>query len=126
MTLHMQKKAQYIEFIVNGRVAQSVPFRNYAETGRLPLLEIKESGWFLIRIIADDPQRYEAVLSAPYYVEMGDEKPQAAQKSAEFFVAWQKARMKMLKKRGDFDGPEGERLRELHEFALAYWEKLAK
>lgn len=126
MTLHMQKKAQYIEFIVNGRIAQSVPFRNYAETGRLPLLEIKESGWFLIRIIADEPQRYEAVLSAPYYVEMGDEKPEAAQESAEFFVAWQKTRMKMLKKRGDFDGPEGERLCELHEFALAYWEKLAK
>lgn len=125
MTLTMQQKAQYVEILMNGRVIQSIPFRNYAETGRLPLLEVKESGWFLIRVVADEPQTYCCVMSAPYYVEMG-QKTAIQEKSAQFFVNWEKKRIRMLEKRGIFEDSEGQKLRELHDYALTYWERLLK
>ncbi len=121
MTLMMQQKAQYIDFIVNGRVTQSVPFRNYAESGRLPLLEIPSSGWFLIRVVADNPATYCSVMSAPYYVEMGG-KQKIQKKSAQFFVNWERKRIETLEKRGSFTGSDGKKLRQLHEYALEYWE----
>lgn len=125
MTLTMQKKAQYVEIIRNGRVVASVPFRNYAESGRLPLLEIPEGGWFLIRVVADDPQTYHCVMSAPYYVEFGGKK-WISKKSAQFFVNWEKKRIEILEKRGVFEEADGEKLRKLHEYALTYWESILK
>lgn len=125
MTLMMQQKAQYIDIIMNGRVVQSIPFRNYAETGRLPLMEITESGWFLIRVVADVPQTYCCAMSAPYYVEIGKEQA-ISRNSAQFFVNWEQERVMMLEKRGAFEGPEGEKLRKLHEYAVSYWQNLLK
>ncbi|MBE6424438.1 MAG: hypothetical protein E7029_00320 [Planctomycetaceae bacterium] len=125
MTLTLQQKAQYIEVIMNGRTILSVPFRNYAETGRLPLLELKESGWFLIRVRVDDPKTYGCVMSAPYYVEVAG-RQKVMRKSALFFLNWQKKRMELLEKRGAFADKEGQKLRKLHEFALAYWEQILK
>lgn len=125
MTLMMQQKAQYIDVIVNGRVAQSIPFRNYAESGRLPLLEIQESGWFLIRIVTENPQTYCCVMTAPYYVQIGKQTA-ISKKSAQFFVNWERKRIEMLENRGDFEGSEGEKLRKLHEYTLSYWENLLK
>ena len=125
MTLTLQQKAQYIEVVMNGRTILSVPFRNYAETGRLPMLEIKESGWFLIRVRVDDPDTYGCVMSAPYYVEVAG-RQKILRKSARFFLNWQKKRMEILEKRGAFADKEGQKLQKLHEFALAYWELILK
>jgi len=125
MTLTMRQKAQYIEIIRNGRVVMSVPFRNYAESGRLPLLEIPEGGWFLIRVVADNPQTYCCAMSAPYYVEFGGKK-WISKKSAQFFVNWEKKRIEILEKRGAFENSDGKKLRQLHEYALTYWESVLK
>ena len=56
-------------------------------------IEFKESGWFLVRVIADNNKTFRFASTAPFYVEMGPNKERISKSSAAFFLEWTRQRM---------------------------------
>ena len=52
--LTAQDPIRFVEIIKNGRVERRVPFTDVMKTGALGTVDFKESGWFLVRVIADN------------------------------------------------------------------------
>jgi hypothetical protein len=88
LSLQTRDKISYLEVIKDGKTAHSARLDQWKESGgRLPPLRFTESGWFLIRAVADDPATYRFAMTAPYYVQIGDQ-PRISRASAQFFVDW--------------------------------------
>ena len=52
LTLSLKEKAEYLEIVRNGFVAEKVSLDEYAKAkGKLPKLTFKESGWMLVRVV---------------------------------------------------------------------------
>jgi hypothetical protein len=86
LNLATREKVDYLEVIKNGRVEYSVPLGEWAaQGGRLPTVEFDASGWFAIRAVTDDTQRYQLALSGPYYVEQAGQ-PRVSRRAAQFFL----------------------------------------
>ncbi len=124
LKLATREKIQYLEFIVNGKVTQTVRLAEAAKVNRLPPVEIERSGWFMLRAVTDSSKTYCVAMSAPYYVKL-EGKRYISRRSAEFFLNWQQERVRMLEAAG-LEGKTGERIMECHRFALDYWEKMVK
>src|SRR5262249_23664099 len=61
-----------LEIIKDGQVERQVSFEEWSKTGSLGALTFKKSGWFLIRVIADNNKTFRFASTAPYYVEIGE------------------------------------------------------
>ena len=73
-----------VELVRNGR----------AERVALPaVFTMNESGWFLVRAIADVPHTLRFASTAPWHVEIGNQPMKPVRESAEFFVEWSKERI---------------------------------
>ena len=116
-----------IEIIKNGRVERSVPVErlrqvdDHTRTGELGTIEFAESGWFLIRAIADDRRTFRFGSTAPYYVEVGQDSQRISRKSARFFVDWVDERIKRVE--ADLKSPN--KLQEVlvyHQRAREFWQ----
>jgi hypothetical protein len=95
--------------------------------GKLPLLKFRESGWFLVRAVADEPSTYRYATTAPYYVEIGYE-PRISRASAKFFVDWCAQRIAQITavRIGATSGKAGQvEFADEHkrEQALGYWRR---
>lgn len=112
-----------IEIIRNGRVERSVPFAEWERSGSLGALNFKESGWFLVRTIADVPQTFRFASTAPFYVEIGGQ-PRVSRASALFFLDWVRERTTRVK----LDDPaQRAEVLEHHAMAEKFWsEKVAQ
>ena len=76
-----------VELVRNGKV----------ETINLPAtITIRESGWFLLRAIADVPNTFRFASTAPWYVELNGKPMQPSAESAGFFVDWCRERIGIL------------------------------
>ncbi len=114
LNLATQDKIQYLEIIQNGRPIQQVRLEEWkARQGQLPPVKMTESGWLLIRVVADHPSTYRAAMSGPFYVEF-DDQPRVSRQAAQFFVEWLDARAK----RTTSEKPEET------ESAVKYWKEL--
>jgi len=82
-----------IEIIKNGIVEKTVA--NVQDP--VATLTFNKSGWFLIRAIADVPNTFRFASTAPYYVEIGDNKQLISRNSAQFFLDWTKERIARIK-----------------------------
>ncbi len=83
-----------------------------------------QSGWFLVRAIADKPETFRFASTAPFYVEIGEDDRRISRRSAEFFIQWLAERKDHLKK--GLKNPE--KLREVlvyHDQAESFWQSLA-
>src|SRR5213593_976 len=69
--LTVREPVSAIEVIMNGRVERTVPFADWERTGSLGKLKFTESGWFLVRAIADNPKTFRFVSTGPWHVEIG-------------------------------------------------------
>lgn len=97
MSLSTRDPINYLEVIHNGRVLQSVRLADYAKNGgRLPPLTIQESGWFLVRAVADVGSTYRFASTGPWYVEF-DERPRVSRASVQFFADWVEQRAAQIK-----------------------------
>jgi hypothetical protein len=112
-----------IEIIRNGRVERTTPFKESAFRGSLGHLKFDSSGWFLIRVIADNPNTFRFASTAPWYVEIGEQKRRVSKVSCQFFLDWVDERAARVK----LDDPDQRReVLEHHEMARGFWaEKLA-
>jgi hypothetical protein len=85
-----------IEIVRDGRVVATVPADEWQKTGSLGKLRFTESGWFLVRAIADVPNTLRFASTAPFYVEVGGVKSRISKSSVNFFLAWLSERRALL------------------------------
>jgi hypothetical protein len=122
--LTTQDPIRFVEIIKNGQVERRVPSSDVTKTGSLGELDIPETGWFLVRAIAENTKTFRFASTAPFYVEIGGTKARISKASAEFFLDWTRQRMARVK----LDDP-GQRNEVLayHLLAEKFWqERVAK
>jgi hypothetical protein len=92
--LDSRESIQAVELIRDGR----------AERITLPAqFAFHESGWFLVRAVADTPQTLRFAMTAPWYVEIGDPPRPVRNRSARRFLDWTRDRMVALEKQAELD-----------------------
>ena len=109
-----------IEIIKDGRVERALPFAERKRTGKLGKVKFTESGWFLVRAIADNPRTFRFASTAPFYVEIGDRPRRISRESAQFFLDWVRERMGRIK----LDDPaQREEVFAYHRMTEKFWQE---
>lgn len=117
--LSTQDPIRFVEIIKDGQIERRVPFQDVARTGSLGTLEFNESGWFLVRAIADNKETFRFASTAPFYVEVGQTKERISKASAQFFLDWTRERMARVK----VDDPgRREEVLSYHRAAEHFWQ----
>ncbi len=109
-----------IQIVKNGRVVNEVPTTEFTDAGTPTEITLDESGWFLVRAIADVDHTFRFASTAPFYVEIGDTPRMVRRESVAFFLDW------IDERNARIDVPDGQR-REImgyHDKARAFWEGL--
>jgi hypothetical protein len=109
-----------IEVIKNGVVEKTISYADFAKSGRIGTIHFSRSGWFLIRTIADIEHTFRFASTAPYYVEIGDEKHYLSRKSICFFLDWLDDRARQIKIE---DVKKYRQVIKYHDYAKQFWQK---
>jgi hypothetical protein len=116
LNLATRDKISYLDIVKDGRVYRSIRLEEFKNSGgRLPLVKFDKSGWFLLRVVADNAKTHRFAMTAPYYVEAGYER-RISKSSVQFFLDWIDERTKMLAGK---DAELGE-----WQAAREFWQKL--
>jgi hypothetical protein len=112
-----------IEVIRNGRIDQVITPSASEENKVAAQLKFAESGWFLVRVLAENAKTFRFASTAPYFVEIGPNPRRISRASVQFFLDWLAEREKLLKL-----GPPDQRREVLASYATAraYWSSLLK
>ena len=121
LNMATRDKVSYLEVVKNGRVDISLRVEEWAKTGELPAIHFDESGWFLIRAVADNDKTYRFASTAPYYVEIGGT-PRISKTSAQFFLDWAQERRAQIDLS---DADERQQVLQYHDMAVKYWQDMA-
>jgi hypothetical protein len=117
LTLSTADTISYLDIVHNGQVRYSVRLEEFAKSGRLPKLHVKESGWFVIRAVTDLPDTYRFAMTAPYYVELGG-RQRVSKQAAQFFLDWVYERARQI----ELTDPQQRReVLEYHRRARDFW-----
>jgi hypothetical protein len=112
-----------IEVIQNGQVVSSMPCPTGNRTGSLGSVTFTESGWFLVRVMADVPNTFRFASTGPFYVEVGPAVRRVSQASARFFVDWVKERMGQIR----LDDPRKQaEVIKYHQQAEQFWRQVVE
>jgi hypothetical protein len=103
-------------------VERSVPFGDVIKSGSLGTVDFNESGWFLVRAIAENKKTFRFASSAPFYIEIGAVSERISKKSAEFFLDWTRERMARVKVA---DPIRREAVLGYHRVAEKFWQERA-
>ena len=121
LNLTYQDPVPRIEIIANGQVAKSIDLNDAPSPHRRAVtLSFTESGWFLIRAVAANPNTFRFASTAPFYIEIANRPQKISRKSAQFFLGWSQERSAMLEKAL----PQNESSRQVlaeHETAIQFW-----
>jgi len=113
-----------IEIIQNGRVARTISPAEWKRTEPLGILRFNESGWFLVRVMADVPETFRFASTGPFYVEIGSTPRRVSKTSAQFFLDWVRERANRIKLD---DSRQQEEVVQYHRIAEKFWqEKVAQ
>jgi hypothetical protein len=107
-----------VEIIQNGRLVASVCGCDWNSGDPLGKLSFEESGWFLIRALADVPDTFRFASTGPFYVEREDAPARISKASAQFFVDWVRERMERVKLE---NAVEAEEVMRHHRDAEKFW-----
>jgi len=110
-----------VEIIKNGRVDSAIDAAEAPSQQLTGRVSFTESGWFLLRAIAENGRTFRFASTAPFYVEIGPQKHRISRASAGFFLDWVGERQKQV--RAKIQSPD--ELREVvpyHESARQYWQ----
>ena len=112
-----------VEIIRDGKVVRSIPAPANGKHASLGKLTFNESGWFLVRAISSEPRTFRFASTAPFYVEVGENKHRISKASAQFFLDWVKVGMTRIQLP---EGKQKEAVLQYHRLAEKFWmEKLA-
>ncbi|MGD0896896.1 MAG: hypothetical protein ABR915_03605 [Thermoguttaceae bacterium] len=120
LTLSTREPISYLDVVQDGEVRHSIRFEEYAKSGRLPKLEFKKSGWFLLRVVTDVSETYRCAMTGPYYVQFGSQ-PRISKRSAQFFLDWVKERVGQI---AIDDAHQRAEVLEFHRRARDFWQDL--
>ena len=118
--LTVREPVSTIEVIVNGRVERSVPFADLERTGSLGKVKFTESGWFLVRAIADNPKTFRFGSTGPWHVEIGKSGPRKSRAAAQYFLDWTHERIGRI---ALADATQREEVLKWHRDAERFWEE---
>ena len=107
-----------IEIIRNGAIAQTISPTDWRRTRSLGTMRVNESGWFLVRVIAEVADTFRFASTGPFHVEVGDGPPRISRASAQFFLDWVRERAAKI------NLPDAQQRAEVltfHTEAEAYW-----
>ena len=121
--LTTQDPIRFIEIVKNGQVERRVPFKDQNRNVSLGEIRFTESGWFLVRAIADNKKTFRFASTAPFYVEVGVNKERISKTSAQFFLDWTRERMSRIKLD---DAEQRKSVLAYHEPAEKYWQDRVK
>ncbi|GEM_PF-272845 len=103
-----------VEVVHNGEVLPD-PFPGW--------IHFQESGWFLVRAITSKTNTLRFASTAPFYVELGDDKIAPQQReSARFFVDWCEERMTTLGNNNALSAVQKEEVLKPWRDAIAFWQ----
>ncbi len=122
LTLHTRTKIDYLQFIKNGESVAEVRLDEFAKQGgALPKVEFSESGWMIIRAVANNADRYESGWTAPFYVQFADQH-RISRAAVQYFQDWLIDSARQLRRR-----PAAERAAALPAYRAArkFWEARA-
>jgi len=85
--------------------------------------EAEESGWFLIRAIADVPHTFRFASTAPFYVEVAGKPMRPHADSVDFFRLWCRERIDYLEKVPDLDPVRRQEVLTPWKQALEFWSR---
>ena len=111
-----------LEVIQNGIVERTIPCSGDRDQTLSASLTINESGWFLVRGIAENPKTFRFASTAPFYVELGQEKRWISKASSRVFLDWVNERIDRVKANVTDKSQQAEVLRS-HESARKFWQK---
>jgi hypothetical protein len=86
-----------IEVIQNGRVVRKASLSEWKQAGSLGTVKFDQSGWCLVRTVADVPGTFRFASTGPFYVEVGSPSHRISKTSAQFFLDWVRERMGQIK-----------------------------
>ncbi|WP_238383129.1 hypothetical protein [Rubripirellula obstinata] len=90
LRLAVRDPVDYLDVIHNGTVRYSARLDEFAKAGgQIPPLEIKESGWVIVRVVTAHEDHLRAAFSAPWYI-VYDDQPRVTAESVKFFADWLK------------------------------------
>jgi hypothetical protein len=112
-----------LEIIKDGQVERAVPVEDWRRTGTLGTVRFRKSGWFLVRVIADNPKTFRFASTAPFYVEVGEAKRRVSKASARFFLEWVRERVGRIKLD---DRGQREEVVKYHRQAEKFWQDLVE
>ena len=125
ISLFGRDRVPMLEIVRDGRIEQTVAPASPLAPAARARLSFRQSGWFLVRAIADNPRTFRFASTAPFYVEVGAAKRRISKGSAEFFLNWVDEREKRVaQKLGNQT-----QLREVlahHQKAKEFWQELVK
>ncbi len=73
------------EIIKNGSVYKSISGDKLKKNTLSESINFDKSGWFLVRVITRTPGNFRFASTAPYYVEIGDNKTYISRSAAAVF-----------------------------------------
>jgi hypothetical protein len=117
--LTTQDPIRFVEILKNGRVERRVSADDLMKTHSLGVLDFQESGWFLVRAIAENPKTFRFASTAPFYVEIGPTTERISKASAQFFLDWTRERMGRIKLG---DALQREEVLVYHRLAESFWQ----
>jgi hypothetical protein len=114
-----------VEVVKNGRVEGEMPLTGAQGGERRGTANVTfdESGWFLVRAVADTPHTLRFASTGPYYVEVGGEARRVSRGAAKFFLEWMAERREALKAAGEPPQQLAEVL-DAHAKAERFWRNL--
>lgn len=125
LSLSTRDKIDYLDIVQDGDVRYSIRLDEYAKLkGKLPALEFKRSGWFVIRAVAENDKTFRFAATAPYFVKIGDE-IRISKRSVQYFLDWENERIAKLEELLK-DAPADERAETMgfHEASRKFWSEL--
>ncbi len=96
--LTSKDKIQAIEVIHNGQVIETIPCQKKQSQSLSAKIKIDQSGWFLLRAIADVKNTFRFASTAPWTIASPDGTPWVSAESCDFFLQWIDERIEVVKK----------------------------
>lgn len=118
-TLTSRDPISRLEIIRNGKVERAIAGAELAKgTMKLGPIEFRESGWFLVRVLAEEPRTFRFASTAPFYVEAGRAKNRISKESVQFFLDWARERRGRVKVE---DASQRAEVLKYHQMAERFW-----
>ncbi|MFP6901062.1 MAG: hypothetical protein VCA36_08965, partial [Opitutales bacterium] len=122
MDLTSWDRVSNLEIVRNGEVVERVACAKARRQERAIEIEAKESGWFLIRAISDNPDIFHFASTGPFYLEIGETKKRISRESAQFFLDWVDERMERIRRKV-VDESQRKEVLQPHQEARRWWVK---